>query len=274
MAWNRSRVSVLIKLWIIPEVTSRRDEIAIRQVLAFHFQLFLSWKMWEGNFERIWPSTLILGSINCRSPAVYQSDLTTSTRSSTYWVWGPETFLQGLADDRFASLLYLRAGAKMTFHISEMAFNPTFWAWSLLAFNQHPFRPLSLNSLYSGHRSCILSLASALPIDSFSVHTPSSCGRWWCQETGGIQHLSLADSCWDKLSPFTIWQREDGNKIRPNARALLSWSLWSCHFLDTKLSGTTLFLGSTRRQNFSVSVPWEHFTACDSVLCFNFSNES
>lgn len=166
----------------------------------------------------------------------------------------------------------------MTFHISEIALNLTFWAWSLLFFNQHQFYPLSFNSLYSGHRSCILSLASksapALPIYSFSVHIPSSCGRWWCQETGGIQPPSLAGSCWDKLSAFTIWQREDGNKIKPKAKAVLSWSLWSCHFLDTKLWHRTLFRRSTLRQNFSVSVTWEHSTACNSVFCFNYRNEN
>lgn len=74
----------------------------------------------------------------------------------------------------------------------------------------------------------------------FSVHIPSSCGRWWCQEAGGFQHPRLAGPCWDQLSAFTIWQEENGNKIRPKAKAVLCWSLWSYRFLNTKVSDPEL----------------------------------
>ena len=73
----------------------------------------------------------------------------------------------------------------------------------------------------------------------FSVHTPSSCGRWWRQGTGGFQHPRLAGPCQDQLSAFTTWEEENGIKIRPKAKAVLSQSLWSClffFFFNTKLS--------------------------------------
>lgn len=99
--------------------------------------------------------------------------------------------------------------------------------------------PSCLNPLHSGPKASIVWLASALPNSFFSVHIPSSYGRWWCQGAGGFQHPRLAGPCQDQLSAFTIWEEENGIKIRPKAKAVLSWSLWSClffFFLNTKLS--------------------------------------
>lgn len=94
--------------------------------------------------------------------------------------------------------------------------------------------PSCLNPLHSGPKASIVWLASALPNSFFSVHIPSSYGRWWCQGAGGFQHPRLAGPCQDQLSAFTIWEEENGIKIRPKAKAVLSWSLWSCLFFFFK----------------------------------------
>lgn len=132
----------------------------------------------------------------------------------------------------------------MTFHISETALNSAFWVCGLLSFSQHRFHLLSLNPLYSGHRACILSLASnyASALSIPLLLCPHSLQLWQVMMPGDwtIPASKPAGSCWDKVSAFTIWQKENGNKIRPKAKSGLGRSLWSCHFWNTKLSDPEL----------------------------------
>lgn len=166
----------------------------------------------------------------------------------------------------------------MTFHISEIALSLTFWAWSLLSFNQHPFHPLSSNSFYSGHRSCVLSFASmsasALPI--LLLLCPHSLQLWqlmmqgdWRNPTSKPCSLLLRQAISFHHLTKRGWKQNQAKKQRPCwvevSDLVIFW---------TQNSDTTLFLGSTHRQNFSVSVTWEHFPACESVICVNYSNDS
>lgn len=119
------------------------------------------------NSRRIWPSTLTSGSINGRSPALPR--LT--------WQLPPGAMLPGFGGLKLPRRLswwqiclssFLRSWSQVD---SPRQGNWTFRARGSLSFNQHQSCPLSLCSVYSGHRACISSLVLTRPLpSSSSVH--------------------------------------------------------------------------------------------------------
>lgn len=128
----------------------------------------------------------------------------------------------------------------MTFHISEIALNPTCWAGGLLSFHQHQFHPVfksitfRAQGLYRLTCLCICLCPPSTP-PSLSISPPTVAGDGARRlKDSNIQDSQGPAETSYQLSPLDK-KKKKGNKIRPKVKALLSWSLWSCHFLNTKL---------------------------------------